>query len=57
MCKQENACLNGEIQVQLSDLEARVEAGEAMDQEQNTGINVIMDVYRVATLKWDKVKI
>ena len=37
-CKKENACLNGEIQDQLSQLEVRVEAGEVMDQEQNTGI-------------------
>ena len=37
-CKHENACLNGGIQTQLDKLESRLDAGEAMNQQQNSGI-------------------
>ena len=46
-CKHENACLNGGIQTQLTKLESRVGVGEAMNQQQNSGIyHIFLNSFR-----------
>ena len=46
-CKHENACLNGGIQTQLDKLESRLDAGEAMNQQQNSGIyHIFLNSFR-----------